>query len=215
MTVRGSYVSLDDIDDELFGEPHRNTVSYLRERVERHASRAMELFDGFFDDARETFERYNGDRALRRIRSRVRQTADIFKGDVIRPLRSLEDIQHAKPKMQRYIMANIMVRIAEGQQQIDAYSDSYRNHRPGRHGWDDPDYRRVIDGVIFAEDRFGIVLEKGDDAPWEAMQNLEDPHDERELDMVEQGDVMSTWDLIEMHLQAKKKDPTSVLNENM
>lgn len=214
MAVRGRVVSLDDIDDDIFGEPHQNTVNYLRERVEKHASRAMEVFDGFFEDARETFERYNGDRALRRIRSRIRKTADTFKGDVIRPLRTLQDIQHAKPKMQRYIMANVMVRIAEEAQLIDGYSDDYRNPFPGRRGWDDPDYRRVMDGIVMTENRFGVTLEEGADAPWEALQN-HDETEERDLDIVEQADVLSVWDRIEMHLAAKDRDPTSVLNEKM
>lgn len=215
MGVRGSYVSLDDIDDDLFGEPHRNTVEYLRERVERHADRALKIFDGFFDDARETFERYNGDRALRRIRNRVRQTADIFKGDVIRPLLTLDEIQRAKPKMQRYLMANICARIAEEGQLIDAYSDSYRNPHRGRRGWADPDYRRVIDGIIFDEDRFGVTVSDDPDEAWVAYQNLDDPTDERELDIVEKSDVLTTWSVLEIFLAAKKKDPTSVLNENM
>jgi hypothetical protein len=214
MAVKGGYVSIDDIDAELFGEPHQGTLNYLRERVERHAPRVRQVFDGFFEDARETFERYNGESALRRIRSRVRRTADTFKRDVIRPLRKIDDIQHAKPVMQRYIMANIMARIAEEEQRIDGYSDDYRNSQPGRRGFRDPDHMRVIDGILFDEDRFGVSSEDPEDA-WVAYQDLFCHGDERDLDVVEQADILSTWDILEMHLAARKKDPTSVLNENM
>jgi hypothetical protein len=214
MAVKGGYVSIDDIDAELFGEPHQGTLNYLRERVERHAPRVRQVFDGFFEDARETFERYNGESALRRIRSRVRRTADTFKRDVIRPLRKIDDIQHAKPLMQRYIMANIMARIAEEEQRIDGYSDDYRNSQPGRRGFRDPDHMRVIDGILFDEDRFGVSSEDPEDA-WVAYQDLFCHGDERDLDVVEQADILSTWDILEMHLAARKKDPTSVLNENM
>ena len=215
MSGRGGYYSLTDIDDDLFGEPHENTLSYLRERVERQASRVTGVFDGFFSDARETFERYNGDSALRRIRNRVRKTADVFKRDVVRPLRTIEDIQRAKPVMQRYIMANIMARLAEESQQIDGYSDEYRNPYVGRRGFRDPDYMRVIDGIIFTEDRFGVTVSDDPDNAWVAHQDLFDHGDERDLDVVEQADILSTWDVLEMHLRAKKKDPTNVLNENM
>lgn len=215
MGVRGSYVSQDDIDAELFGEPHQGTLRYLKDRVERFAPRAREVFGGFFEDARDVYERFNGDQALRRIRSRVRKTADAFKRDVIRPLRTLDDIQHAKPIMQRYIMANLMVRIAEEAQQIDGYSDSYRNEFVGRRGFRDPDYMRVIDGVIFTEDRFGIEVDNDPENAWCAYQDLFDHGDERDLDVIEQADILTTWEIIEMHLAAKKKDPTSVLNENM
>jgi hypothetical protein len=138
----------------------------------------------------------------------------VFKRDVIRPLRTLEDIQHAKPTMQRYVMANIMVRMAEEAQQIDGYSDSYRNEFVGRRGFKDPDYMRVIDGIIFDEDRFGVTVSDDPENAWVACQNLFED-EERDLDVVEQADILSTWDIVEMHLQAKKKDPTSVLNENL
>jgi hypothetical protein len=214
MGMRGGYVSLDDLDAEIYGEPHQSTVDYLREKVERYASRARDVFGGFFEDSREVFERYNGDAARRRIRARVRKTGDVFKRDVIRPLRTLEDIQHAKPTMQRYVMANIMVRMAEEAQQIDGYSDSYRNEFVGRRGFKDPDYMRVIDGIIFDEDRFGVTVSDDPENAWVACQNLFED-EERDLDVVEQADILSTWDIVEMHLQAKKKDPTSVLNENL
>lgn len=214
MGIRGSYISENDIDAELFGEPHQGTLSYLRDRVERYAPRITELFNGFFEDSRELYEKYNGERALKRIRARVRKAADPFRADIIRPLRSIEDIQRAKPTMQRYVMANIMARIAEEAQTIDAYSDTYRNPFPGRRGFTDPDYMRVIDGMVFDEDRYGVETCKVDNA-WVAYQDLDYDPDERDLDVIEQKDILSTWDVLEMHLQAKKKDPTSILNETM
>ena len=214
MAINGSYITSDDLDAELFGEPHENTISYMRDRVERHAGRIRDLFNGFFNDSREVFERYNGDRALRRIRSRARKTSNILQRDAIIPIRTLEGLQQAKPVMQRYLMANIMARIAESNQTIDAYSDSYRNYTPHLRGFTDPDYMRVIDGVMFDSDRFGVEQSKDPENAWVAYQNLFDT-DERDLDLIEQTDIMSAWDLMEIHLAAKKKDPTSVLNESM
>lgn len=220
MGIRGGYISEDDIDAELFGEPHQGTLSYLRDRVERYAPRITELFNGFFEDSRETFERFNGERALKRIRARVRDTADPMRRDYVRPLRTIEDIQRAKPTMQRYVMANIMSRILEADQAIDGYSESYISRNPGRRGFDDPDFMRAIDGVIWTEDRFGIKNNHDrfgkDDNAWAAYHDLNEPvDDERSLDVIEQGDIFSTWDVLEAHYEAKKKDPTSVLNENM
>lgn len=220
MGIRGSYISEDDIDAELFGEPHQGTLSYLRDRVERYAPRITELFNGFFEDSREVYERYNGEQALRRIRARVRQSAEPMRKDVIRPLYTLESIQNAKPVMQRYLMANIMSRILHEQQAIDGYSDSYRTAYPGRRGFSDPDFMRVIDGVIWTEDRHGIKNDfnrLGDDEDaWVAYSDMFKPEEEeRSLDVIEQGDVLTTWDVLEAHYEAKKKDPTSRLNENM
>lgn len=211
--ARGGYVSLDDLDDDLFGEPHQGTLSYLREKASRHSSRMTEHFDGFFEDTRDLFERYNGDRALRRIRARVRKVADVFSKDVIRPLRTMGDIQRAKPQMQRYIMSNVMARIAYGEQRIDGYSDSYRNDSTHRIGHRDPDFMRAIDGIIFDEDRHGVDSST-DDNSWVAYQDLNDS-EERDLDIIEQSDILSTWDVLEAFLRSKGNDPTSILNEKM
>lgn len=214
MGIRGSYASAADIDAELFGEPHQGTLSYLRERVERYAPRITEIFDGFFEDSRVLFERHNGERALRKIRQRIRQSSNPTRGDIIRPLIDLSDLQNAKPLMQRYIMANPMARRYEAEQRFDGYSDSYRNAYPGRSTWEDPDYMRAVDGMIFTDDRFGQKPSEDPEGRWIAPQNLFDT-DERDLDIIEQSDVFSTWDVLEMHLEAMKKDPTSVLNESL
>lgn len=212
--ARGSYVSESDIDAEIFGEPSQGTLGYLRERVERYAPRIRDAFDGFFEDAREIHERHFGEKALRNIRARIRKTASSFRKDVIRPLRTINEIQMAKPLMQRYIMANVMARIAAKAQTIDGYADSYDHGFPGKVGLNDPDFMRVIDGVIFTENEFGVGPAEDDDA-WVAHQNMFDVEDERDLDIVEQADVMSTWRVLEIALAAKKKDPTSSLDENM
>lgn len=215
MTMMGGYVSEDDIDAELFGEPHQGTIRYLRERVERHAPRISGLLGGFLDDTREMFERYNGDRALRRIRTRLRQSSDSLRHDFVRPLRTIEDIQNAKPLMQRYVMANFVSRLLAERQEIDGYRGSHSVRHPERRGLRDPDFMRVIDGVLFDRDYHDIKTHDDEDA-WVAYQNLfEAAEDERDLDIVEQNDILSTWDVLEAFYEAKKKDPTSILNENM
>lgn len=213
--MRGGYVSEDDVEAELFGEPHQGTLRYLRDQVERYAPRITDLFNGFFEDSREVYERYNGESALRRIRARARQSMDTFRSDIIRPLHTLEDIQRAKPTMQRLLMALPRSRELKERQAIDGYSDSYHNPYPGRRGFNDPDYMRVIDGIVFDEDRFGVEYDRENDA-WVAHQDMFEPNeDEAELDVVQQGDVLSTWAFLEAFYSAKKKDPTDVFNENM
>lgn len=212
--ARGSYVSADDVDAELFGEPRRETISYLRERVERYAPRIREVFNGFFEDTHEMFERYNGDRALRRIRARIRKSSDYLIHDTILPLRTMDQMQKAKPIMQRYLMANPTARRYEREQRFDGYSDSYCNTHSHRPLFDDPDYMRVIDGVVFDEDRFGVDVSSDSLNRTKSYQNAFDT-DERGLDLIEQSDVMTSWDYLEMMLEANGKDPTSILNESL
>lgn len=214
MGMNDGYVNEDDLDADLFGEPDRSTVDYLREKVERYAPRIRDAFEGFFEDTRQVFERHSGENALRRIRSRVRRAANSFSRDVVRPLRTISDIQNARPTMQRYVMANLMARKAAEAQEIDGYSDTYMTPHHGRRGLKDPDYMRVIHGVIFDEDRYGIETDKAEDA-WVSYQSMDQDPEERDLDVVEQMDIFSTWDLLEKLLADKQRDPTSVLNERM
>lgn len=214
MRSNSGYINEDDLDADLFGEPDESTIDYIRGRVERFGGRMREMFDGFFEDSHNLFDRFHGEKALRRIRSRVRESTNIFHKDVVRPLRTIEDIQNARPTMQRYIMANAMARLAAKAGYIDGYSDTYMTPYPDRIGLSDPDFTRVIDGIIFDEDRYGIDSTDKEDA-WISYQDMSGDPDERDLDVVQQMDILSTWDLLENMLSARQRDPTSVLNEKM
>lgn len=214
MAYDDGYVSEQDIDDEIFGEPSQSTINYLRDRVDRYASNISEAFGGFFSDSRDLFDRFNGEHAIRRIRKRIRKVANVFTSDTIRPLFTLSDIQGAKSTMQRYIMANTVAQMLHEAQAIDGYSDDFRNPYHGKRGMDNPDFMRVIDGVIFTEDKYGLQTENEDNA-WVAFQDMYYNPDEPSLDAVQQGDIMSTWDYLESILAKRQEDPTSILNEKM
>lgn len=214
MAYDDCYVSEQDIDDEIFGEQSQSTISYLRDRVDRYASNIGNAFNGFFSDTRELFDRFNGEAAQRRIRKRLRKVATVFTSDNIRPLSTMDDIQKAKPTMQRYIMANTVAQMLKEAQAIDGYSDDYQNPYHGKRGMDNPDFMRVIDGIVFTEDKYGLQTENENNA-WVAYQDLYYNPDEPGLDAVQQGDVMSTWDYLEVMLADRKEDPTSILKEKM
>lgn len=212
--MAGGVISLEEYDDRLFGEPHRSTVEFLRERVERYAPRMADSVDGFFSDVREVFEEFNGRNTLRRIRQSVRRMTSSFRRDDIRLLDTLESLQKAMPKMQMYLMANPVARELEIQQVIDAYSDSYSNPNPGKKGMDDPVFRRVMDGVVLTERYHGLGPDESDDQ-WHAMQDVMADPDDEELDHIQSYDIRSSWAHLEYLLSLKKKDPTSILNDSM
>lgn len=209
----GGYIDDDGFDERLFGEPHPNTIRYLRDKVERHAPRARELFGKYFDDMSEVFERYNGKAALRRIRSNMNRLGDTLRRDVIRVLTTIEEMQNAKPKMQRYMMAQPRARQMELDQLIEAFSetDTYFNPYPDRILWDDRDYRRVVDGHVHLDDTLGLGP-TDDQSEWITYQDIErDDQEERDLDVVEQKAIMDTWDHLDAALIRRGLDPTSTI----
>jgi len=210
----GSYLTNDEISNYIYGEPKESTLRYLRREVERYSDRIGDVFDNFFSDARDVFERFNGVSALRRIRKRLRESENLFDKDIVLPLTDMKGLQTAKSVMQRYIMCNPISRQLEESQCIDSYSDSYRNPYPGRKSFDDPDYMRVIDGFVFTENYHDIKIRETEDA-WIAYQDLNYNEDERELFLAEQMDILSTWEVLEHFYAQKGKDPTSILNEDM
>lgn len=212
----GGYVSDDDFDEHLFGEPHPGTIRTLRERVERHAPRARELFGDFFDDMRDVFERHNGRNALRRIRAKATKMKDSLRRDTYRLLRTVEEMQEAKPRMQRAIMAHPRMRRMELDQLIEAFVETdYLNPNWGAIGWHDQDFRRVADGVLLSDDNLGVGPNDDQDT-WIALQDLErDDYDERPLDIVEQHAVLDTWDFLDAALSKRQKDPSSTTGGNL
>jgi len=201
----GGFVSDDDFDERLFGEPHPGTIRTLRERVERHAPRAREMFGEFFDDMRDVFERHNGRAALRRIRSNMTRMKDSLRRDTYRFMKTVEEMQEAKPRMQRALMAHPRMRRMELDQVIEAFVETdYLNPNWGEIGWHDSDFRRITDGVLLTDDTLG------DHDTWIALQDLErDDYDERPLDIVEQKAVLDTWDFLDAALTKRGLDPSS------
>jgi hypothetical protein len=215
--ARGGYVSEDDFEDGIFGEPHRDTIRSLRDRIERYAPRASQAFSDFFDDARQTFEKYNGRAALRRIRETVNRVRDPLRRNSIRELRTIEEFQKAKPRMQEFLMCSPLARRMEFEQRMDAYSDSmeYFNPEPGRRGWNDPVFRRVFDGLIQEDNRWGIGPDD-DETRWIAMQDIErDEHDVRALDVGEQKCIVGSLDFFEIALAAGGLDPSNTRGERL
>lgn len=115
----------------------------------------------------------------RRVQALRNYVSHAFDGNEIRPLYSLDDVQHAPPVMQRYIMADPMVREYYHQGRIEGYGDQYVDADPGCIGRDHYDYRRATDGLILENSETGkleshtyIELLRGDDQHLTPMQKL-------------------------------------------
>lgn len=159
----------------------------------------------FVQGAKDLYERYNGERALEIARASLNQVRGIFQADVVRNVHSLTDFQIATPVMQRWIMANPMVRDLYHAQRCDGYSDSYVDNAPGVKGEQHSDYRQAMNGMAqFTDEGDSYYHHYADLMPFG-----------EELPVDDQFRITNTWHELEQLLFKGMKDPTSVWNNNL
>lgn len=151
-------------------------------------------------------EKVQSSDAARVVKAALRAVGSMWDEDIIHELRTIGQIQHAGITMQRYIMANPMVRDLYHNQLCDGYSETYVDSSPGVIGEKHYDYRRVMNGIVVECEERG----------WYSETWLDDVHDnDRELELVEQIDILNTWERVEYHLKRKAEDPTSKWCNNL
>jgi hypothetical protein len=157
------------------------------------------------ESAASAYERFNGSEAMRLARAMTRQVTGMFAPDIIRPLLTIGDLQTAQLTMQRWVMANPVVRGFHMEQRCEGYSDTFTDPHPGVVGEKHYDYRRVMDGVI-------RVTEDG----WEAKHYVENLlPDDKSLSHEDKVDILKTWDVVEAFMAQGMDDPTSPWNAKL
>ena len=191
-------------DYMMFPEQSPHTQQYLQQQLSRFSETLTDAGRGFMAATTELYNKVANSDAVRKAKAAIRLAKGIFHPNMIVPLETLEDLQSAQPMMQRYIMANQVIRDLYHQQKCDGYSDSYVDIEPGCIGESHHDFQRVMTGVV--QD---IDLEGGDTA-WIARQYYHESHpDDRDLTAVERTDILNAWDLAEAYAKTLV-DPTSI-----
>lgn len=183
-----------------------NTMQYFQQEINNISQTLTDAGKGFFSNVRELYNDINNSETLRLARSAIQSAVTLFKPDTIMPLISIEQFQTASLQMQRWIMANPVVRERYHAQKIDGYSDSYVDMQPGLSGENQYDYRRVMD----------CVVQEDQDDSWFVKYYLDDLHEgDKELTPDEKSDILRTWDLAELFIRAGDRDPTSPYGSKM
>lgn len=191
-----------------YGAPHPSITQFLSERMENLSQMVHTAGVDFVQQARDAYERYSGDQAMRVMRAVNRAVTNFWQTDTIRPLVSIGQLQHAPLTMQRFLMAEPTTRKMYHQQRVDGYSESYVDIHPGDRGQDHYDYRRVMQGFVVV-----------DDADEEGMEGFsattyfdELLPDDVELDHGQQIDILQSWDYLQAAIEKGGDDPTSRFN---
>ncbi len=197
---------IDGFDAVMYGEQSQQNLGFFANQMQMLSQPLVQANAYFVEKAQNLYDKFNGSEAMRIARAAMRAVQGVFMKDQIQYLPALHSCQIAPPTMQRWIMANPVVREMYHDQRIDGYSDTYVDTEPGRVGVDHYDYRRVTDGVL----RFD---NPDPEIAWEMTRHCEILNEgDRNLELYEKADILDTWDIVEAFMSNGDRDPTSVWN---
>ena len=185
-----------------FGIPNLNTVQYLNNQF-INLDTSIYRDTSFIDRAYNAFNEFGGSDALSKARALLNVTNTLVDPNVIRYLPDIVSVQTAPPLMQRYIMANPLVREWYHDNRLDGYSETYRDAYPSDIGESHPDYQRVMDGVCMESD--------DEDIAFTVTMYCDPLSDSNEPDLLleEKVDILNLWDDLERYLKYGDDDPTN------
>lgn len=198
MVIQGA----EAFDALAFGSQHPGTLNFLESQRTAVRNNLNEFGRQFLQTADTYMQRFNNAEFVRITRAALRKAQYVWRNDELMELKSIGEIQQAKPIMQRYIMAEPELRQMYIEQRVDGYSDTYVDLEPGRVGRDHYDYRRVVNAVFVPNEEDNLVST----TYYETLRA-----DDRELYPTEQVAVLATWHGLKPLLLGKD-DPTSVYN---
>lgn len=194
-------------DSIVYGEKHPANLDYFRQQTQNIVSNIQDAGRSFFSNLSELNERFNGSEAMRLGRAAMRAAKSIFRPNIISAITDMGDMQQSPNVMQRWIMANPVVRDLYHNQGCDGYADTYIDYHPGKIGEDHYDFRRATEGLV-------QIDEVTDD--WFVKLYPDDLYEgDKHLSLDEKVDIIDTWSIIEMFVRAGKEDPTSASNSNL
>lgn len=198
MGIKVQYCSFEEYSAVSDGAQSRRNIEYIRDRLSDKVKEYGDYGRRAYDRLRERFEEIDYDALERRAKSISRKFNNNFGHDVVRALRTLEEFQHAKPTMRRYIMASENIRRHYKGGRCDGYGDEYYDPMPSCNKHEHIDYRRMND-CMPVESENGVV--------WNQY------FDQRGyLDPIEKDDIKESISIAEFFFKVGNDDPTSKRN---
>lgn len=193
------------------GELHPNTQQFLSAQLEAPTHNLTEQGQAFFQSTRSLFERLGESRAAQWVKAAQRAIGSIWQDDGVRLLSDIGEFQWATAEMRRWIMAEPTVRKLYHQQKVEGYSGQYKDPAPTDVGQLHYDYRRATNGFVFVSETEDETVPE-----WTSTTYYDDlDPNEAELTLMEQSDIVGTWDNLLSHLDRHKDDPTSRFNASL
>lgn len=199
-------------DASFYGAPTQSGMQFLREQLTNISQNLTDAGRAFYQSVQSSIDNFNFDYAARMARAAGRAVMNMWTMDVIQPLTTIGELQHAPPVMQRWVMAEPSIRKLYNQGRADGYSESYKDLDPGHVGEQHYDYRRATDGYLFVDQEPDAEGNVG----WQATTYFDQllPTDE-DLSFQDQIDIQTTWAAIRKFTAKGGEDPTSKFNADL
>lgn len=176
-----------------------STTNWIQDRTQALMSTVSATTANWFNKARTFYTTITESDAVQALRNLTAKSDLSWKGNNIHLCTGIEQIQAANPVMQRYIMAEPRLRDMYLHDSVEGYAGSYQNYHGNAIGVNHYDYRRVTDGIVMVHDEH---------VEWNHfVENI--PDNDKELDLFEKADIIRTWNLVNVTLDAAEMDPTS------
>lgn len=190
--------------DWMMTKPNKSLFQYLEQTSQSAMQNLTAATQQLVSKAGDVFQRVTYSDAMRKARAVMREASVSGSLNTVKELQTMAELQHARPGMQRYIMADPVVRELYHKGGCSGYEGSYVDNAPDQSGVDHYDYRRVTNGMWIEEEKTGTVSMSA---------FYEDTGEDEELDVNQQMDIMRTWDHARAALKRGKEDPTSPEND--
>lgn len=187
-----------------FAEVPQESYRWVEERLMRSRDNLTDVGRSMMDTAIDTYRHLRDGSLTRAARRIVRGVRSIAHPDSIIDLNSIREIQSCQGVIQRYIMANPVIRKLHERQLCDGFSDTYIERDPGMHDIELETYCAVTNGV-FCEDPHN----PGE--YWIPQHFSSEAEHERVLDVEEQATILDIWEIVEQAAR-NKIDATDIMN---
>lgn len=186
----------------LYGDKSSMMANYLQKQMSAMQNFVSPATSRIYDALQTSYNYVTDSLVKAGIMGQLRNSGIQVTDDYFQLLLTPEALRQASGVMQRWIMAQPDVRQLYLQQDIDGYSDTYKNVFGKEVGPKDYNYRRVMTGIVQDTDEYSHYVTYVDELM---------PGD-RELSFDEKAIILGTWDYMKHIIQTSKVDFTHQTN---
>jgi hypothetical protein len=136
------------INELVYGARSDALIQELKNHISVQNPMLTEQGRLYAQQATQVFEEVSGWDAVRAARKAVSAVDGYVRSNQISPLTTVEELQVAPPRMQRWVMCEPATRLLYQEGRIDGYSESYVDIQPNAVGKDHYDHRLAISGLV-------------------------------------------------------------------
>ncbi len=197
----------DDLHASMHGLVTRDDMSFVKRLSDRISLKGpREAGSRYLEASRRIFENFDFNGMRNRVRNMRDRFMNKFDEDGITPILTIQDLQNAKPRMRRYMMALPRLRTLHSKGRIEGYGELYEDEDPQALDVQHAAYREANNGAYVPED--------GEDR-WITHLGVDDENGFEELTHYEKVLVRQGWEAVNSYLDENDEDPTSSLGAKL